>query len=418
MIIKTAEEFIDKFGFRETRAFKEKTTPNDLIFRLVRDVPGQNNPVNYADWLFENVKENDDPRKDMVEWFYLIHEFVYEDPAILISKWFDDHLKFSGEVPFFDFKEIMVDGVINGKTDSHSGRILKNLFCDEVYMQTTKTTTRNVTSTIGILLKLMDYNINHSSIFVPSFKDILVNKDYDAFFAYLRGITGKASIFNPYTYFYILQTQFDEGEDKKLLCPVMSWGAPVIAFHNAWNYKEMVGIDVIPDVLNKSMWLHQQYQNRKTMFSNPKLFSIICKPSEDIWRDKDMVPREEYFDTVFFCPPYFDCELYPDPNGNQSTTRYRTYQEWLDGYWEPTLALCARSLKPGGQFGFVIVRDYTTAGAGSTHYPISDDMKSMAEKYFKHEKTVDLSWGGFKINKQNHDKRENVVEHVHIMRKL
>ncbi len=38
----------------------------------------------------------------------------------------------------------------------------------------------------------------------------------------------------------------------------------------------------------------------------------------------------------------------------QSTERYTSYQEWLDGYWDPTIKLCYHCLKMGGYLCYII----------------------------------------------------------------
>jgi hypothetical protein len=61
---------------------------------------------------------------------------------------------------------------------------------------------------------------------------------------------------------------------------------------------------------------------------------------------------KQYFDVVFFSPPYYRLEIYPGKN--QSTERYKTYEEWLQGYWENTVKLCWHILQPGGRLCYII----------------------------------------------------------------
>ena len=50
----------------------------------------------------------------------------------------------------------------------------------------------------------------------------------------------------------------------------------------------------------------------------------------------------------FSSPPYFDLELY---NGEQtSTEKFKTYEDWLEGYLRPTIVNCSKYLVPGGNF--------------------------------------------------------------------
>ena len=62
------------------------------------------------------------------------------------------------------------------------------------------------------------------------------------------------------------------------------------------------------------------------------------------------------FDAVLFGPPCFKFEIYEGEQ--QSINNFETYNfEWLNGYWKPTLNMCAEVMKKGAKLGFV-VRDY------------------------------------------------------------
>ena len=172
----------------------------------------------------------------------------------------------------------------------------------------------------------------------------------------LRGTANRASIFNPYTYSWILKNVFPGG--KKLFSPVLSWGSPVIGFANS-DYDQLLAVDVIPEVVSKSEQLHDYSESmRNTWFGDDKkLGTFICCPSEKL---NERMPftdvYEKYFDLVFFSPPYYNLEMYT--GGEQSHETWQTYEEWLDGYWKPTVELCYECLKPGATFSFVIVEDY------------------------------------------------------------
>jgi hypothetical protein len=414
----TYDQFVEQFGFREILNRNFPTPCETLGDKLVRITKGGKKLL-YVDWLKINVTDPKDVRSDTDLWLTHIWSFIYSDPERLLQEWFKDNLECK-ELPFgFTLSKSVRNGkVIDGKYNSYSGRVIKNLFASEVYEQTMKVTTNQVKTMFDLLRDLLEFKVTHSTMFTPSMSDMIVNKDYGGFFAYLRGFANKASIFNPYTYFSIIQGELEPGGGK-LFCPVLSWGAPVVAFHNAWGYNEMVGVDVIPSVIEKCEKLHFAYEMDSGPFTDSKKCTLIHSPSEDLFHDPEFyIPYRNYFDTVFFCPPYYNCELYPDTDaGWQSTTRYKTYHDWLAGYWLKTVALCNIVLKPGGTFAFVIVKDYVDIKGGAVKYPISKDMQGYCDKIFDFKKTLDLSWSGFKIKKQNHEKRENVQEHVHIYTK-
>jgi tRNA1(Val) A37 N6-methylase TrmN6 len=87
---------------------------------------------------------------------------------------------------------------------------------------------------------------------------------------------------------------------------------------------------------------------------------------------------KNHFDVVFFSPPYYRLELYDGEN--QSTTKYDTYEKWLDKYWSATIQLCQHVLQPGGRLCYIL------SGYGSDNtkenYDLLDDMNTITKKYF------------------------------------
>jgi len=64
------------------------------------------------------------------------------------------------------------------------------------------------------------------------------------------------------------------------------------------------------------------------------------------------VPAEEFepppgVDMVITSPPYWKQEHYADED-TQSSARYGTYDEWLEGFWKVVVGRAVRSLAPGG----------------------------------------------------------------------
>jgi len=83
------------------------------------------------------------------------------------------------------------------------------------------------------------------------------------------------------------------------------------------------------------------------------------------------------FDAVLFGPPCFKFEIYEGEQ--QSINNFETYTEWLNGYWKPTLSMCAEVMKKGAKLGFV-VRDY--ADYFGYNYLLSQDLTKIAEDIF------------------------------------
>jgi DNA modification methylase len=135
---------------------------------------------------------------------------------------------------------------------------------------------------------------------------------------------------------------------------------------------EYVGTDVIPQVCRKTSQFAKEYYPTKTC-------TIYCEPSENLMKHTGFSNKyRNYFDAVFFSPPYYELELYPGKN--QSTTQYKTYEEWLEKYWLKTIQLCHHVLKSGGKMCYIL------SGYGSDNtngsYDLLNDMNGISQKIF------------------------------------
>lgn len=399
--LNTFDDFFQKSGFDGVvkptlEEFKQKLSLNGK---------------NYYDHLKTKSFEDGDIRQNVDEYFAVVYDFFWKDYKDVLKQWWNDHCAYEEDsLPQFSFhKNIIVDNqTFDGTYKLNSGRIIRNLCYSGIYEKLDKPNTNSV----SIIRFFQNFYLRHEL----TGKNILVNMttrfmqqhDYSGFFAILRGIAIKNSVFNPYTYSYILRKKLS---GSKLLCPVMSWCVPVVALHNT-DFDELVGIDVIPETVEISENLHRMYNSDKGPLDDPKNCKIFLCPSEEIEsRYSFSKTYTNYFDTVFFSPPYYDLEMYE--GGEQSWQKFKTYQEWLDGYWEETVKLCFDSLKEGGKFSFVIVPEYKRLGETVT---ISSDMLSIAKKYFTFNETCFVEWGGFKKSSGG-EKRKNIIEHIHILTK-
>jgi len=77
--------------------------------------------------------------------------------------------------------------------------------------------------------------------------------------------------------------------------------------------------------------------------------------------------------------------------------------------------MCHQTLQSGGNFSFAIVPEYKKDGE---RLQISEDMNKVAQKYFKKEKMIRISWSGFYSDEANVcEKRKQVFDDVHIYMK-
>jgi tRNA1(Val) A37 N6-methylase TrmN6 len=141
----------------------------------------------------------------------------------------------------------------------------------------------------------------------------------------------------------------------------------------------------------------------KTQYPD-KNVKIYCKPSENLAKSAVFLNKyKNYFDVVFFSPPYYRLELYDSTN--QSTTKYETYEEWLAGYWEETIKLCKTVLKKDGKLCYIL------SGYGSENtkekYDLLADMNNITKKYFK-----------YKGQQEMHNKDVHVTKHKETSEKI
>ena len=371
--------------------------------------------------LYEYSQKLDvaDPRHTNFDsWSQILYTGLIENFEYMMRIWFEKHIAVKDLDNFLRFnvqktnKEIENGYVIDGRKEITSGRLLRNISYKGIYQDTGKSNSSEKCSLLNTFTGLVINKFNISCLLTPKVAEFLEHGRYDDFFAILRGTSNRASIFNPYTYSWILNNVFPDG--KKLLSPVMSWCSPVIGLANS-NYDEMVAIDVIPDVVEKSRLLHEYSEGLRNGFfvDDSKQAEFYCCPSEQLDNRHNFSKKyAEHFDTVFFSPPYYDLEVYT--GGEQSHESFQTYGEWLEGYWRPTVELCHRCLKPGATFSFVIVHDYGAAGKKT---PIRDDMKKIACDYFEYDKLLNISWGGFSAAEGASEKRKGLLENLHIMKK-
>jgi hypothetical protein len=117
-------------------------------------------------------------------------------------------------------------------------------------------------------------------------------------------------------------------------------------------------------------------------------------------------------DAVLFCPPYFDLEIYPGEE--QSTDSFPDYADWLTGYWEETVKLCASVMKTGAKFGFVISNYRNHDKVDTT---ISQDMKAIVDKHLTFDKHMKVRWSGISSSRQAHKQRDGNYEDLWMFKK-
>ena len=228
---------------------------------------------------------------------------------------------------------------INNNSEVKYKNIVRNMYYRDILERTTSGID-NVKSFLMVLDDLYNHRIIDYKILTPSARFYTKNGRIGSVFSsfYFR-----ASILNPYV-IYSLNERLLKG--TRIFTPTLGWSSYCYGFMECPGVTEYVGNDVIPNVCKKTTKFAQTFYPDKTC-------AIWCEPSEDLLTNPEFMREyKSHFDVVFFSPPYYRLEMYPGKK--QSTVRYKTYQEWLQGYWEKTIQLCWHVLQPGGRLCYIV----------------------------------------------------------------
>jgi hypothetical protein len=237
-------------------------------------------------------------------------------------------------------------------------------------LQRTKSGLDNVPSFLDVLFDLYKKNIIDYKILTPSaihyIREGRIGSVFSSFYF-------RASIMNPYLVYSLNQSVL---KGTRIFTPTLGWSSYAYGFAECPSVTEYVGVDVIDDVCNKTVDFMKNYPHINTR--------IYCTPSESLLANRHfMQTYREHFDTVFFSPPYYELELYPGKQ--QSTTVYKSYEDWLNGYWLGTLKVCHHVLKKGGSMCYIL-----SEGGGKDQTHILKDMNGITKTLFKLKHTLPM----------------------------
>jgi hypothetical protein len=261
--------------------------------------------------------------------------------------------------------ESMKNKNMNNNENVTYKNVIRNLHYRDI-LENTQSGIENVPTFMKVLKDLYLKNIIDYKIITPSALHYMENGRLGSVFSsfYFR-----ASIMNPYLV-YSLNHSLLKG--TRIFTPTLGWSSYCFGFLECPLVTEYVGTDVIPSVCQKTKdFAKNQYPE--------KIVEIYCSPSEDLAKSERFKKKyREYFDVIFFSPPYYRLELYPGED--QSTSSYKTYEEWLLKYWEETIKLCKHVIIPGGKLCYIL------SGYGSDNieekYDLLGDMNRITKKYF------------------------------------
>ena len=295
-----------------------------------------------------------------------------------LSRFYEVSLKVPDSLTIKDHP--MKNGQMNNNALVKYKNVIRNIFYKEI-LKDTKSGIENNPTFFDILEDLYVNKIIDYKILTPSAIHYMKNGRLGSVFSsfYFR-----ASIMNPYLVYSLNQSVL---RGTRIFTPTLGWSSYCYGFLESPNVIEYVGTDVIPRVCKKTSEFARTYYPDKTV-------TIYDSPSELLLNMKPFLAKyTSHFDVVFFSPPYYRLEMYPGKK--QSTITYKTYEEWLSGYWENTIKLCHKVLAPGGKMCYIL------SGYGpDNEYDLLNDMNTITQKYFTLKSTQTM-----------YNKHEHVTEH-------
>ena len=310
-------------------------------------------------------------------------EFLYTTFFTNRDKLLDNMYKSTLEPIEFDKKKLKnykSGKKFHSNVDRRQKNIIKNINFDELYFNTTQGIDNSLPNYYHVLKDIYSKLIFDSRLCCKSGLDLMKS----SVSSLLSGFYFRASVYNPVMLYWIFDNVI---KPKKLLTPTLGWNSYLIGALEYEQLEEYVGIDVISSVCN----------NAKEI--GGKKATIYCKPSESL------IPTfkkkyKNYFDSVFFSPPFFDLEQYD--GDNQSTNKYPDKEKWLNNYWKKTCELCYISLSKNGKFTYII-SNY------EKHKDLKKKMLKIAKEFFKYNTSYKIY-----VNKNGVVKHNNNKETLYI----
>ena len=258
---------------------------------------------------------------------------------------------------------------LNNSHNSSYKNLIRNIYYKDILLYT-KTGISGLRPFLEVLFDLYINNTIDYKLLTPCAIKMMKR---NIFSSILSGFYFRSSILNP-SVIYTLSKKYIKNASR-VFTPTLGWSSYMYGFLSDEKIEEYVGTDVIKSVCSNTKQL------AKKMFPN-KYVDIYCSQSELLRTNKEFMKEyKNYFDVVFFSPPYYKLELYR--GSKQSTTMYKTYEEWLEKYWEETIKLCRDVLHKDGKLIYII-------SGYDKQVDMNKDMNNITKKYFKYKTKKNL----------------------------
>lgn len=395
-LIFTEQDFLSQFTLPTTtfQEFCDKICVLDVMDRSGAFVVRSD-----LDTFVDRVSKKDDRKQRLALYKQNLYRILVTDAKSTLSSWFRRYGELKENVDFYfniPNANIFSNDTFSGRTNSKYGKICKNINFVNFY-NTKKLYINDSEYTFGLMRVMLEEFKVRNSLVGPAFFDHICKYDGDPGQFWLDFMIGanRASIFNPATYKGILEEIFT---GETLFAPVMGWNSYQLAFYNS-SFNHFIATDVIPGVVENGKLIHNEYTKFKdnSIFVLPeKTIDLYLCPSEQLdTRYNFSTKYASSVDAVLLSPPYFDLELYP--SDDQSFGSFPDYQGWLVGYWEETVKLAVKVMKPGAKFGFVI-SNYVNKQKQMT--TISEDMRDVVKRHLTLDKHYRVQWSAIAGTRQ------------------
>lgn len=153
---------------------------------------------------------------------------------------------------------------------------------------------------------------------------------------------------------------------KRVFDPCSGWGGCMLGTLAAGSDTSYSGCEPDPNTCTGLL----------NILSDPAIPDSATDRAE-IWNEPaekvlPIVQTEEKYDMILTSPPYFNLELYT--SGEQSTTIYPTWDEWVTKWLKPLILGCLQCLKPSGTSCYS-VKNFRS----NKLYPLADVTKKIHE---------------------------------------
>lgn len=325
--------------------------------------------------------------KVTIEQTKILYEKIVIDKEKYLTNFFYNNLHIKDD--YFENRTMEnKEMIINNLRYPKEKNIVRNLYYEELLLKT-KTIHKNVRPFLEIIIDLYKNHIIDYKLLTPSVLNYMENGSYTSM---LSGLYFRASIMNPFLVYSLSCMRLDN--PKRVLTPTLGWSSYLLGFMNNPNLQQYVGIDVIDKVCKTSYELCKKIRPDVDV-------NIYNKPSEDLYDDNDFMKQyNNYFDVVFFSPPYYQLELYDGEN--QSTNRYSTYKEWLNKYWLKTIQLSNKCLKENGKLCYII----SGYKSGGKYLNLDEDMNTIVQHngfIYKSQEPIGTSNVGFTRHRKHNE---------------